>query len=422
MNAAGQVTGVRQPAFLITVVRGPDRRRQLTVRQRHVLVGTGAGAGLRLTDPTVSSAHCELTVDEGGLKVRDLGSRNGTFIGDRRVVEVSLRPKDELMLGATVLKLKVLDEFSEETVPNRGGMGRLRGSSLRMRELYSELERAATSDATVLLEGETGTGKELAVDALVQHGPRRDGPLVVVDCARLTGELAESELFGHVQGSFTGATRSSAGAFERAHGGTLFLDEVGEIPLSLQPKLLGVLERRCVQPIGADAPIPIDVRVIAATQHRLERAMNRGGFRADLFYRLAVIHIRVPALREHPEDIPELIAHLLEELPGAAALSPGALAHLYDREYPGNVRELRQALERAVLGLEHAATRAPPPPVDLEVPFRVQKEQLVAGFEREYVARMLEACGGNVSEAARRSGISRVHLHGLVRRLGLSGT
>ncbi|HEX4621968.1 MAG TPA: sigma 54-interacting transcriptional regulator, partial [Myxococcaceae bacterium] len=238
-------------------------------------------------------------------------------------------------------------------------------------------------------------------------------------CARLPPTLAESELFGHEKDAFTGAVTARAGAFERAHGGTVFLEEIGELPLLLQPKLLGVLERRAVQRIGGAAPIPLDVRFLAATHRELAREVNLGTFRADLYYRVAEVEIRMPALREHREDIPELVSRFVDEVPGGTKLSPAALQRLYEAEYTGNVRELRAMVERAALGFELEPTAAAPTKMDLALPYRVQKDRLLAGFEREYMSKLLEATGGNVSEAARVSGLSRVHLHEVIRRLGL---
>ncbi|HEX4621516.1 MAG TPA: sigma 54-interacting transcriptional regulator, partial [Myxococcaceae bacterium] len=217
------------------------------------------------------------------------------------------------------------------------------------------------------------------------------------------------------------ADQARAGAFERADGGTLFLDEIGELPLALQPKLLGVLERKVVQRLGGRVPVPVDVRIIAATHRDLHREVNGGTFRADLFYRLAGVEIRLPSLNEHREDIPELISSFVDEVRGGSQISPAVLQQLYDADYPGNVRQLRGMVERAALGFDlERGFAAPARSIDLEVPYRFQKERMLVEFEREYVSRLLEASGGNVSKAARQSGMSRVHLHEFLRRLKLS--
>ncbi len=421
VDAAGAPKALRVPAFSLRVVKGPDLRLERRFATDRVLIGSSAGAQFPLTDPTVSAVHCEILADGEGVRVRDLGAKNGTLLGGRRVQQAWLDPKDDLALGGTVVRFRQLAEDEDQPLEQARGFGRLRGSSIGMRQLYAQLTRAAATDVTVLFQAETGCGKELAAEALVSEGPRRDKPLVVLDCGRLPPTLAESELFGHEKGSFTGATSDRAGAFERAQGGTLFIDEVGELPLELQPKLLGALERRSVQRLGGSRPIPVDVRVIAATHRELQLEVNRGTFRADLFYRLAVAQLRIPSLRERREDIPELIGHFLEQLPGSPSLPPGVFQRLCDADYPGNVRELRNAVERATLGFDQVPPPAPREAVNLDIPFRLQKERLVAGFERAYFARLLEAAGGNVSEAARRSGLSRVHVHQILRRWQLGG-
>jgi DNA-binding NtrC family response regulator len=421
LDPSGRPRAVSQPAFLLKVTKGPDRSRQLRVSTARVRIG-GPGADFALTDPTVSALHCEIFADQSGFRVRDLGAKNGVALSDRRVREAWLSPTDDFTIGATTIRFKILDEVDERPLAPQTSFGKLIGSSVAMRQLYGQLQRVAESDTTVLIEGETGTGKDLAAEAIVAHGARRDRPLVVVDCAQLSTTLAESQLFGHEEGAFTGAIRAVPGAFERANGGTLVLDRVHELPLSLQPKLLGALERRAVQRVGGATLFPLDLRVIAAAQGELAREVNRGKFRADLYYRLAVVHLRMPALREHPEDIPELVAHFLEELPKGTALAPDALRALYAGTWSGNVRELRNAVERTALGfqLEGAPAATVPTAIDLDLPFRVHKDRVVRAFEHAYLSRLLEASNGNVSAAARRAGMNRMHLHELLERLGLA--
>jgi two-component system response regulator GlrR len=415
-DSAGRPTALRMPSFSLRVIQGPDLRRERRFATDRVLIGTGEGAHYPLTDPTVSAVHCEVLLDNWGHRIRDLGAKNGVYLRDRRVLEAWLEDKDELRFGDTAVRFQLLDDTDDQPLASANHFGRLRGSSLRMRELFAQLAKAAQSPATVLLQGETGTGKELAAEALVSEGPRREQPFVTVDCASLVGSLAESELFGHERHAFTGADSEHAGAFERAHGGTLFLDEVGELPLELQPKLLGVLERRSVQRVGGQRAVPVDVRVIAATHRDLTREVNRGAFRADLYYRLAVVEIRLPSLREHPEDVPELIDAMFQEIPGAGALSPGIFERLCSQDYPGNVRQLRNAVERFALGLELDPPPSPVAAIDLDTPFRVQKERVLGGFERAYLARLIERARGNITEAARLSGLSRVRLYQMLHR------
>jgi transcriptional regulator with GAF, ATPase, and Fis domain len=309
-----------------------------------------------------------------------------------------------------------------------------------MRELFARLERIAASDATVLVTGETGTGKELVAEAIHERSPRAAGPFVVLDCGAIPPNLVESELFGHERGAFTGALGAHAGAFERAHGGTVFLDELGELPLELQPKLLRVLERREIRRLGGSKPIEVDLRVVAATNRDLAVEVNRGRFREDLYYRLAVVQVVVPPLRERREDIPLLVEHFLAALPGGerTRLAPETIDLLRRHDWPGNVRELRNVLERAVLFADAAppppgpglAPRAPAPPappafapdalnvaIDPTVPFKQAKQALVEEFERRYVTALLERHGGNISAAAREAGIDRMSIHKMLHRL-----
>jgi DNA-binding NtrC family response regulator len=300
------------------------------------------------------------------------------------------------------------------------------GQSAAMRALTARLERLAAADTTVLVQGETGTGKERVAEALHLAGARAHAPLVTVDCGALPAGIIESELFGHEKGAFTGATSSVAGAFERARGGTLFLDEVGELPLELQPKLLRAIESRTVRRLGGAQPLPVDVRIVAATNRDLPLEVTAGRFREDLYYRLAVVTLAVPSLRERIEDVPMLAAHFVGELgaDGARLLTPDALAALCRHAWPGNVRELRNTIERAVALAEPVCleTRAAPsensqaPAIDLSVPLRLGKQRLIDAYERAYVTRLIAECKGNLSEASRRAGIERISLYRLLDR------
>jgi DNA-binding NtrC family response regulator len=310
--------------------------------------------------------------------------------------------------------------------------GGLSGHSLAMRQVFALLERIAHTEAGVLISGETGTGKELCAEALHARSPRANRSLVVVDLAALAPSLIESELFGHVRGAFTGAVSDRAGAFERADGGTLFLDEVGELSRELQPRLLRALERGQVKRVGANEYRTVNVRVVAATHRDLRALTREGRFREDLYHRLAVLAVRLPALRERPEDIPELAEHFLARLGRPEALGPQGLARLASYGWPGNVRELRNVIERAVslappgeevppelLSLPSEPPR--PAPRDVSgLPFKKAKNQLVESFEREYLGALLARCGHNISRAAREAGIDRVYLHRLLKRYALA--
>ncbi len=413
------------PTLRLSVETGPALGARFVTDQRVVRIGGGSAADFRIADPTVSAIHCELRADEEGIRVIDLDAKNGTRIGRRRVKDAWVDDEEALLLGDCRLRIHFDTDPIERELDDRVSFGRLQGSSWRMRELYGQLERAAATDASVHLWGETGTGKELAADAIVNAGQRKRGPLVVLDCTRLTADLADSELFGHEKGAFTGADQLHRGAFERAHGGTLFLDEVGELPMALQPKLLGALERKAFTRVGGTQPIAVDTRIISATHRRLERDVNRGTFRADLYFRLAAVTIALPALRERAEDTLMLVSHFLRDLGATVALAPAVLEQLCARDYPGNVRELRNAVERAALGLDFPkrdkGAGTPSGKVDLSVAFRIHKAQVINDFERAYIGQLLERHQGNITEAAHGAGLNRVHLHEVIRRLGLAG-
>ena len=337
-----------------------------------------------------------------------------------RIVEAFVEPPARIALGATVLEFSAVDESVQLPASTSDHFGPLYGTSLPMRELFSRLEGFAKSDATVLIHGETGTGKELVAEALVQAGPRADKPLLVVDCGALAPTLVESELFGHEKGAFTGAHAAHAGVFERATGGTVFLDEIGELPLELQPRLLRVLERREVHRLGGRGAVPVDVRLLAATHRSLEQDVNDGDFRADLFYRLSVLRVDVPPLRDRRDDIPLLVKHLA----GARAdrLDAATLRRFTDHSWPGNVRELRNAVERWLAGAQPIQPSAAPRPAtaaaNLSVPFLEQKEALVTAFEKQYLDALLADCGDNLSQGARKAGLSRMAVVKMLARHG----
>jgi DNA-binding NtrC family response regulator len=412
---------------ILAVVAGPDDGQEHAFADGVVTVGSGPNAGIRVSDPSVSRLHVELLREGGRVRIRDLGSKNGTWLGGCQVLEAWLTPGTRVRLGSTVVEARVASRRVRRSVwQGDDRFGPLLGASPAMRDLFARLAKIAGTDSRVLVRGESGTGKELVAHALHQSSKRRRGPFVVVDGAALSTTLADDELFGHVRGAYTGAHADRAGAFERAHGGTLFLDEVGDIPLEVQKKLLRALESGSVQRVGGSDWRTVDVRVIAATHKPLERMVNEGTFREDLLYRLSVLDVRVPSLRDRPDDIGLIARAVLDEVSpgdvGAHESVERALAGRVGYAWPGNVRELRNYVQRvAVLG--HVA--AEPLPADgpqevrVDLPYAQAKEEWVGHFERKYVARILDESGGNISEAARRSELSRVHLSNLVGRLGL---
>jgi len=317
------------------------------------------------------------------------------------------------------------------------GFSRMVGQSPAMRQLFELLRRAAASDATVLIEGETGTGKELSAAAIHEQSARSRGPFMVVDCGAMPPQLLESELFGYERGAFTGAVTPRAGAFEAANGGTIFLDELGELSLDMQPKILRVLEGRKVKRLGSNLFTPINVRVVAATNRNLREEVAMRRFRSDLYYRLAVLHITLPPLRERKADLPALVDDVLRQLgvhddPQTAALRTPAFTELLaSYRWPGNVRQLRNYVERRVaLGddvpapgadswIPPALPGAPGPVAATHLPLRDAREEWNTAFEHQYLTALLAEHDNNIAAAARAAGINRVHLYRLIRKHNL---
>jgi two-component system, NtrC family, response regulator GlrR len=396
-----------------------------------VVVGSTPDCDLVVKDPYVSRRHCALTLTDKGVLVRDLGSRNGIWVQSIRIHEALLPHGGGVQLGQLALTVEAGNQPVRVMLSPGQQFGEAVGKSMVMRVLFARLEKAARTDEPMLLLGESGTGKELLARGIHEASPRKEGPFVVFDCSAVAPSLVESELFGHEKGAFTGAHATRAGLVEAARGGTLFLDELGELPLELQPKLLRMLENRSARRVGSNQAYPIDVRIVAATHRDLSARVAAGEFREDLFYRLAVVEMRIPPLRERREDIPLLVERILaKRTPPAtiADLPPNTLPMLEAHNWPGNVRELRNMLSRVLLFQANDVLGAPPaeplPPtqdkVRLDIPFHAAKDAIVGDFERRYVTAQLEAHAGNVSSAARAMGVSRQFLHKLISEHGLS--
>lgn len=396
-------------------------------------VGSHPSNELVLTDPQVSRLHCQIRSASNGFRVEDTGSLNGTRVAGVRIRDADLTlPECRLELGQSVVLARPLE--GTETLHQPGGvaLGKLYGSCPLMRRLFDRIVRIAGADSDVLIEGESGTGKELIAAEIVQRSARKDQPLVIVDCGAISHTLIESELLGHARGAFTGAEHDRVGAFEAADGGTLFLDEVGELPLTVQPKLLRALAAREIRRMGENQTRKFNVRVIAATNRRLEREINHGRFREDLYFRLSVLRIDVPPLRERLEDLRLLIGAFLDAMGAHEKLTlftDETVEQMKQHSWPGNVRELRNYIERVVLFDERELTRSepttqtsqsnPPSAVDLNVSFRNAKDRTILDFEKKYLCALLEWSGGNVSRAARRAKLDRMYLHRLLQRHGL---
>ena len=421
----------------VVVIDGPDMGRAAALGDAPITVGSDPSCDLILTDPRVSRRHLEISRAAQQFAIHDLGSKNGTSFEGATITKATVRAGATLRLGNSYLRIQPEPHGLALPPSARRRLGELVGESLAMRELFTILEHAADSEVTVLLEGETGTGKELSAQAIHEHGARRRAPLVALDCGALPEGLVESELFGHVRGAFTGAMQARQGAFARASGGTLFLDEVDSLPLALQSRLLRALESRRVRPVGGDTELEVDVRVVAASQRDLALAVARGEFRPDLYYRLSVLRVVLPPLRARREDLVPTIHALLGRRGFEAPVVSGPnLDRLIAYPWPGNVRELRNVLDRALAlspgARSFAELRLSLPgdrsglaegglTIRTDLPYAEAKQLLLDGFEGRYLAELLARNDGNISAAAREAGVDRKHLRGLLRKHSLIG-
>jgi transcriptional regulator with PAS, ATPase and Fis domain len=427
---ASMPNSMRVRAVTLHVTKGPDAGRVARVDQPTFTIGVGDAVDLRLTDPGISREHLRLMLGPGGVRLRDEGSKNGTYMGSARIHELTLTGDAAVTIGGTTVAIAIAAEMTDLPISSSERFGDAIGTSPIMRHLFASLEKAAASELTILLEGESGVGKDLLARAIHAKSPRAQGPFVVTDCGAIPENLIESELFGHERGSFTGADHARRGVFEEASGGTLFLDEIGELPLEMQPKLLRALEAREVRPVGASSPRPIDVRVIAATNRRLAEASRTGEFRSDLFYRLAVVRTTIPPLRERSEDILPIARALLHALkPERAGELPADFASMLAAySWPGNVRELRNVIERhAALGQEGDALFAQAEAVVMSaddelarLPYHEARKIIVDRFEEAYVPRVLARADNVISRAADFAGVSRPSLYRMLERLRLT--
>jgi two-component system, NtrC family, nitrogen regulation response regulator GlnG len=427
-HTADRSTALATAPSLLEVVEGEDRGAQLVIERGAYVIGQSRTCDLALEDGQVSRRHAEIRVEAQGLLLRDLGSKNGTFVHGTRITEAWLQAGSIIRIGGTRLQIAGIEAPPRSQATS---FGPLLGGSVAMRRLYDMLERIAQTDVAVLIEGETGTGKDVCARAIHRASARAEQPFVVCDLASMSGSLIESELFGHVKGAFTGAIADKQGLFAAADRGTIFIDEIGELEVTAQPRLLRALEQHEVRPVGGTSYHKVDARTIAATNRDLSREITAQRFRADLYHRLAVVTLRLPPLRERREDIPQLVESFL----GGRALPRASAELLMSYDWPGNVRELRNVVERAVAlvgetgELDPSAflMSTPPPPraawpaLGADGDFFATKDRLIAEWERRYLVELLERSGGNVSDASRNSGIGRSYLHRLMRKHKLRG-
>jgi transcriptional regulator with PAS, ATPase and Fis domain len=415
------------PALEIVASRAGSRERRATLGLTPIIVGKDPQSDIPVEDPRISRKHCSFTLTERGIVLRDLGSKNGTFVAGVQIVEAVLPPNVDVTLGSTTLSVRIVGGPSAVPLSSSPRFGGALGASVVMRALFAQLDRAAQTNETILILGESGTGKELIARAVHDRSPRRNGPFVVFDCGAVAPELVEAELFGAVRGAFTGAVANREGALAESDGGTLFLDEIGELPLDLQPKLLRALEARQFRALGSNAWRSFDARIVAATHRDLRAQMAARAFREDLYFRVAVVQIQVPPLRDRRDDIDLLIEEFLraQNPPRTMAdLSPGNVAMLKAHDWPGNVRELRNTVSRLLL-FPHLGQQAFDPVVTApgglptHLPLRQAREQVVEEFEQAYLVAKLREHNGNVSRAAEAMGVSRQFVHRMLEKYGI---
>jgi len=423
----------------LLVVSGPLQGREFIINKDLFTLGSGAHNDLVLEDSTISKRHCEISVDDRGYQIRDLESTNGTVIQGVNVSSAYLTPGAEIQLGKTRLVFCPLPEANDIPLSRSENFGAMIGRSMSMRRVFYLAETYAPTEATMMITGETGTGKEILAEEIHRHSPRRNKSFIVIDCAAMAKDLIESELFGHVKGAFTSANADREGAFELADGGTVFLDEIGDLSPDLQPKLLRVLEKREIRRVGENRIRKINVRIICATNRMLATEVNEGRFREDLYYRLSVVQMELPPLRRRRDDVPLLVKKFLVDLHGPTAMESIAdfdrtMDVLKRHDWPGNVRELRNLIEVAFyserrpldlsaflsLGRLRAGRKAEPEAsYATDKPFKDAKNELIEGFEKTYLLDLLARNHANISRSAREAGIERAYLQRLIKKYGL---
>ncbi len=439
-----RATARRMRKSRLLIIEGPDKGKSVEFVRERATIGRSSVNDLVVSDKAISGCHFEIATTEGGHLIRDLGSTNGTFYQDCRIREIFLKPGVIVRAGTSRFQFQTLESSVQIPLSENERFGDLIGASVAMREIFATLERVASSELTVLISGETGTGKELVARGIHQYSRRSGKAYVTQDCSAIPRDLIESTLFGHEKGSFTGASSQHHGCFEQAHSGTIFLDEIGELDLSLQPKLLRVLENREIKRVGGDRSIKADVRVVAATNRDLREMINQGTFREDLYFRLSVIHVELPPLRDRKDDIPVLVRTFLDQLTERwyseenirFEVTKEAMSRLCTHPWPGNVRELRNTIERAasladgtLLGLAdlkvqaRSTTSAAPTSALAQVPqglpFKDAKQKVVDQFEIAFLSALLEKHKGNITRSAQEAGLTRYHLRELLKRHGI---
>ena len=446
VNISHRMETIQLEQCRLVVIDGPDIGKQLTIDKPIVRIGSNQKNDLVLTDNTVSRFHCEIRRVRDEYIFVDRQSTNGCYFGDLRLVEGSLFPNCEVLVGSSLIRFEPLVENIEIVPSDENTYGDLVGSAPKMRKIYGLLDKVAPSELSVVIQGETGTGKELVARAIHQFSRRKDGPLVIFDCSAFPENLLESELFGHEKGAFSGAVRTHRGVFERAEGGTIFFDELGEMSINLQPKFLRALESGEIRRVGGERTIKVDARVVSATNRNLLQMVEENTFRQDLYYRLAKVTLDLPPLRDRIEDLPSLCEHFIAQLKErnslpahVRAFSPEALNAMRKYDWPGNIRELRNVVERASafcegdhiqpedlpadlcarLGMSSSSATPQRPAVTPGLGLKEAKEMMVSNFEKEYLVGLLNQYNMNISKVAREAGIDRRHVYRLMKKYGI---
>lgn len=441
---AGEVISLRKCQLM--VIEGEDKGKKFRLDKPSIKIGKKEGNDFVLSDKTVSRNHIEIEYTSDSFLLKDMHSTNGTYVNGTKVKEAYLAPGDVIKLGNTSIEFQAFSETAKIEPSSNEVFGGMVAKSRRMRQIFSIMEKISPTFATVVIEGETGTGKDLVARAVHEFSTRKNRPFMVFDCGSVAPNLIESELFGHEKGAFTGAIKSRRGAFEEAAGGTIFLDEIGELPLDLQPKLLRALEQREIRRVGANLPTTIDVRVICATNRDLKKEVAEGRFREDLYYRLSVVKIHIPPLRERPEDVPMIVEKILKDAKFNRIADGGlrvtrveddALKVLQRYQWPGNVRELANIIERAVSfaeantiakshldfvfsEMDNEEERTEKLVMDNDLPFKEAKQKLLDVFEKDYLVDLLKRNNNNLSKAAREAKIDRKHIRNLLKKYGIN--
>lgn len=423
--------GARSPlGAIVRVIDAEAEPREARLERGMLTIGSGDHNNIIIRDRAVSRSHVELHLVAGGVRVQDLGSRNGTFFSGQQVEGMVVALGSRLTIGRVTIAIDAdTESLTDAWTPGQDGYAGIVGRSSAMQKIFSVIDRLRGSLASVLIEGPSGVGKELVARALHNTSPVAAGPFVAVNCAALVRDLVASELFGHQRGAFTGAGAPRKGAFLTADQGTLFLDEVGDLPLDIQPQLLRALELGEVRSVGSDSSRQVKVRVVAATNRDLRKAVESGAFREDLYFRLAVIRLVIPPLADRLDDIPLLARHFAADQ--GAQLPASVIDDLGRRPWQGNVRELRNAVQAyCVLGElpEPLLGRAEPFAVSLgrfatqELPYAQLKDELIQQFTRAYCAAVLQRTGDNQSAAARAAGLDRNYFARLLAKHGVQGS